>query len=186
MFHSTSYAEEFAVKKRAVDVALKGYSDVKQPKRKSGAFSIRKSSFKSNAKSSVQLITKTLDEKRHLLEGLDESIHTEVILVKSLLAEHCDSSTAKIPDTLKPEILNTMRFIKGYQKEYVRVLRVMEGIKVIEVAMHDGFLDPRKVATSLNEIHKIASRWQWRIRRHDKLHNLSSICIQLIDRLVME
>ena len=186
MFHSTSYAEEFAVKKRAVDVALKGFSDVKQPKRKSGAFSIRKSSFKSNAKSSVQLITKTLDEKRHLLEGLDESIHTEVILVKSLLAEHCDSSTAKIPDTLKPEILNTMRFIKGYQKEYVRVLRVMEGIKVIEVAMHDGFLDPRKVATSLNEIHKIASRWQWRIRRHDKLHNFSSICIQLIDRLVME
>ncbi|CAJ1933364.1 unnamed protein product [Cylindrotheca closterium] len=186
MFHAIPYAEEFAVKKRALDVALKGYSDVKQPKRASSSFiSIRTPSFKLNAKSSSQLIIKTMDEQRHILEGLDESIHTEVMLVNSILVDHTDgSSTAddNIPNNLKSEVLDAMRSIKGYQKEYVRVLRVMEGIKVVEVAMQDGFLDPRKVAKCLNEILKVT----WKSRAHSQSQQVMASDSKLLHQLQQE
>mmetsp|Transcript_39543 Transcript_39543/g.95615 ORF Transcript_39543/g.95615 Transcript_39543/m.95615 type:complete len:437 (+) Transcript_39543:173-1483(+) len=183
MFHAIPYAEEFAVKKRALDVALKGHSNVKQPKRKNGAISVRTTSYKSNAKSSSQLIMKTMQEQRHQLEGLDESIHTEITLVKSLLTEHSDHGSTDdnmmVPDTLKPEVLNIMRSIKFYQKEYVRVLRVMEGIKVIEVAVQDGFLDPRKVAKCLNEILKVT----WKSRAHSQSQKIVASDAKLLHQL---
>lgn len=182
MFHAIPYAEEFAIQKRALDVAMKGYSDLKQPKRKTGSVSVRTTSFKSNAKSGLQLISKTREEQKLILERLDESIHTEVLLIRSILAEHGDGNVDSIQDPKRTQVCNVMRSIKLHQKEYVRVLRVIEGIKVIEIGMQDGFLDPRKVAKCLNEIQKVL----WKARAHSDAQKVVASDDKLLSQVKKE
>jgi hypothetical protein len=157
---------ENTAQQRSIDIAKRGYSDIKPvpaPKRQNSKL------ISSMAwQEASRYISNTIVAYEDIINDLMRSIVPEVILAERQLREG---------NTI--EAIETMKSIEAIQLDYISTIRVIAGIDAVRHNVLSGVVEPKKVGHHVDEIEKVPHK-----RKSSKNHQLLSSDEELLQKLM--
>ena len=138
-------AFQLAAQQRARDIATKGYSRIQVPPTREGS---KRSMGLQEKANSERKLGQNFSQLHDALEEEEKKLYE-----LSFRLQHLSKlAKARLENNKLDAAAASMRKVTAFQQEYVHILRVMEGIKVLEFNLERGLLKSCDVSKCLTSV----------------------------------